>query len=147
MPAAAHKGREKVALPKALPNPDEDAALSIAATELRALCPSVHNAEAVTSAVISKWIIERSKRASRVRLSETVAFDLGDARLRGFIEAALPQIGEALGGLDPTKPLFELSRDEVVGVFAAACIGASAAATAYGESQAFPFDDPIPFGD
>ena len=106
----------------------------------------VDNAEAVASAVISRWIIERMKRAVGARLADNVVFDLQDAKLRGMVEAALPQIGAALSGLPADVPFFGLGKEQAVDVFMAGCIAYREAAVAAGESHDFPFSDPIPFG-
>lgn len=102
------------------PDPEEEAALVRAASTLRDLAPSIGDPRAVATAVISSWIIERV-RLSVGRISGKHAFRLDDAHLRGSLEAALPEIGEALGHLPADKPLFGLSRDEVVDVLVAGC--------------------------
>jgi hypothetical protein len=133
--------------PAYTPDADEAEALAAAAVTLRSLT-GCQNPEAVASAVISRWIIERMKRCAGARLADTVVFDLGDAKLRGMIEAALPQIGGAIAeaGVESDAAFFDLPRDQVLNVFVAACIGYREAAVAAGESRDFPFSDPIPFG-
>jgi hypothetical protein len=128
------------------PDIDEQEALSAAAATLRGLV-SCQNPEAVASAVISRWIIERMKRATGARLADTVVFDLNDAKLVGMIEAALPKIGAALADLPGDVPLWSLTKDQAVSVFVAGCIAHREAAVAAGEAPDFPFSDPIPFGD
>jgi hypothetical protein len=83
--------------------------------------------------------------AASVRINADLMFDLGDARMRGFIEAALPAIGGALSRLPPDVPLFELDKAQVVDVFLAGIRGAQEAALAANESLGFPFDDEVPF--
>lgn len=100
------------------PDPEEEAALLRAAAALRDLAPSIGDPRAVATAVISAWIIERV-RLSVGRISGKHAFSLGDAHLRGSLEAALPAIGDALGHLPPDQPLFGLSKEQVVDVLAA----------------------------
>lgn len=129
------------------PDADEAEALAAAAATLRSLtgCP---NPEAVASAVISRWIIERMKRAVRNRrLADNLVFDLGDAKMRGRLEAMLPSIAETLGaaGFDFDLSFNGLPREAAVDLFAAACIAWREAAVAAGENADFPFDDPIPF--
>lgn len=153
-PRPAMKGREPVR-PAYTPDPDEVEALGVAAAELKMLCPAVSNAEAVASAVIAKWIMTRARLAAGARLTETVAFDLGDARMRGFIEAALPQIGAALSSLPADMPLFGLSKPQILDVLCAGVQAWCEAVTAVGENPSFPMEvapfdvkrgDPIPFG-
>lgn len=121
-------------------DPDEVAALAAATACLTGLVKGVADPQAVTIAVISRWIIERAKAVSGRRLGE-VAFDLGDAKLRGVVEACLPAIAEKMGHIPPDKPLFELSKVEVVDVFVAAAQAISAAKLGYLEQP----DDQIPF--
>lgn len=139
------------------PDADEVEALGIAAAKLKTLCPAVSNAEAVASAVITDWIGARARLNAGARLTETVAFDLGDAKLRGELEAVLPQVGGALTGLPPTIPLFQLSKMQIIDVLAAGVQAWRAAAIACGENPDFPLEDavarfdvkngdPIPFG-
>lgn len=137
----------KIAPPARSIDADEAEALAAAAATLQAFA-RVENAEAVTSAVISRWIIERMKRTVAKRLADNVVFDLRDAKLRGMVEAALPQIGAGLAGAGTPSdvPFFELSRDQAVDACVAVCIAYREAAVAAGESGDFPFSDPIPFG-
>lgn len=129
------------------PDADEAEALAVAAVTLRSLtgCP---NPEAVASAVISRWIIERMKRCVSGRLADTVVFDLQDAKLRGMIEAALPKVAAALGesGFDFAGSFNDLSKDGAVDLFVVGCVAYREAAVAAGEAPDFPFSDPIPFG-
>lgn len=134
------RGKEPIR-PIAGPDADEVESLGVAAAELKMLCPAVSNAEAVASAVISKWIIERTRRTAGARLTETVAFDLGDAQTRGMLEAALPQIGAVLATLPADVPLFSLSKPQVVDVLTAGVQAWREAAVALGEAPGFPMDD------
>jgi hypothetical protein len=140
--AATMKKREG---PKAPPTPDyqEERALARAVAAAQRFAPGTN--AAVVSVAISEWIIARTSMAASVRLNADLMFDLKDARLRGFIEAALPAIGNTLSHLPGDKPLFDLSRDEVVGVFAAGIQGAQEAAVCANESLGFPFSDEVPF--
>lgn len=94
---------------------------------------------------ISEWILARTALCAGPRVNAELLFDYKDARLRGFVEAALPAIGNTLSWLPADKPLFELSKDEVIGVLVAGIEGAREAAVAAGESLGFPFSDEVPF--
>lgn len=119
------------------PDPEEQAAVARAASTLREIAPGVANPEAVATAVISAWIIERV-RLSCGRITGDIVFDLSDSHLRGSLEASLPKLGEALAHLPSDKPLFALSKDEVVDVFAAGCLA--------GRERGALLNDEIPFG-
>lgn len=138
----------KMARPIAGHDADETEAVAIAAAVLQSFA-RVENAEAVTYAVISTWIIERMKRAAGKRLADVVVFDLGDAKLQGMISAILPKIGDALdtAGFPFDKTFSDLTRDQAVALFVAGCVGFREAAVAAGEAPDFPFSDPIPFGE
>lgn len=137
----------KIARPTPSIDADEAEALEHAALTLQAFA-SVDNPEAVASAVISRWIIERMKRCVGKRLADTVVFDLGEAKLRGMVEATLPKIAEALdeGGFDFAGSFNDLAKEGVIDLFMAGCLAYRAAAVAAGEAADFPFSDPIPFG-
>lgn len=137
----------KIARPARDTDADETEALAAAAVTLQSFA-RVENAEAVTSAVISRWIIERMKRAVGKRLADVVVFDLQEAKLRGMLEAVLPKIGAALGegGFDFAGSFNDLTKEAAVDLFVAGCIAYREAAVAAGESGDFPFSDPIPFG-
>lgn len=130
---------------KAAPQPDyqEEAALDRAAKALDRFGRG--DSRSMAAVAISEWIIARTSMAASVRLTADLMFDLGDARLRGFVEAALPAIGGSLSGLPADVPLFELERSQVVDVICAGIAGAQAAAFAANESLGFPFDDEIPY--
>lgn len=119
------------------PDPEELAAVQVAATKLKELFPSHPNPEAVVYAIVSAWIIERVRLSFGRTLCGEIAYSLGDAHLRGSLEALLPQIGSQLSHLPPDKPFFDLSKEQVVDVLA---IGFHAGK----ESGAF-FDDEIPY--
>lgn len=119
------------------PDPEEQAAVARAASTLREIAPGVANPEAVATAVISAWIIERV-RLSCGRITGDIVFDLSDSHLRGSLEASLPKLAEALAHLPSDKPLFALSKDEVVDVFAAGCLA--------GRERGALLNDEIPFG-
>lgn len=84
--------------------------------------------------------------AANVRLNAELLFDLQDARLRGFLEAALPAIGATIAHLPADKPFFELEKAQIIDLFMAGIVGAQEAAVAANESLGFPFDDEVPFG-
>jgi hypothetical protein len=129
------------------PDVDEQEALAAAAATLSGFT-SVANPEAVTAAVISRWIIERMKRTTRGRLADNVVFDLQEAKLRGMLEAALPQIAAGMDGVIPFDVAFgDLSKEQAIDLFLIGCIAHREAAVAAGESGDFPFSDPIPFGE
>jgi hypothetical protein len=144
--AAARPGqREKVKPPERAADPEEEAALARAVAVLRSLAPGATNPEAITIAVISSWIVERTRLSAGKRLTSNLAFDLGDSRTRGIVEAALPGIGAKLAHLPADKPFFKLEKGQVVDAFTAGIFGAHAAAVSLGELGQFPFDDVIPF--
>lgn len=130
------------------PDADEVEALAVAAAELQALAPGVRDTSGVAAAVISVWITERMKRLTSGRLSDLVVFDLQEARLRGMIEAAMPQIGAAMAraGIPADVPFFQLSKRHALDALMCAVIGHREAAVAAGEWPTFPFDDALPFG-
>lgn len=135
--ARAPSSRKKGAVFASPPDPEEQAAVARAASTLREIAPGVANPEAVATAVISAWIIERV-RLSCGRITGDIVFDLSDSHLRGSLEASLPKLGEALAHLPSDKPLFALSKDEVVDVFAAGCLA--------GRERGALLNDEIPFG-
>lgn len=137
----------KIARPLVGHDADETEAVAIAAAVLQSFA-RVENAEAVTYAVISTWIIERMKRATGKRLADVVVFDLEDAKLKGMLSAILPKIGDALDAADfPFDKAFnDLSRDQALDLFVIGCCAFREAAVAAGEAPDFPFSDPIPFG-
>lgn len=133
------------------PDLDEVEALDAAAAELKLHAPAVRDAQAVASAVISRWIIERMKRHTGKRLNENVVFNLNDAKLEGMIEAALPKIGEALAAQEfPFGKAFnDLTKEDAVSLFLAGCVAYRETAVAAGEAPDFPFEhafeDEAPF--
>lgn len=131
---------------KAAPQPDyqEEAALDRAAKALDRFGRG--DSRSMAAVAISEWIIARTSMAASVRLTADLMFDLGDARLRGFVEAALPAIGGSLSGLPDDVPLFSLSKEQIVDVIVAGVLGAQEAAVSAQESLGFPFDDEVPFG-
>ena len=140
--------QKRVERPLAAPDPDEAAAVKRAAEALVSVCaPAANmNPEAIVFTVVSAWIIERTRLAAGRRLTETVAYDLGDARCRGVIEAALPSLGEALVDLPGDVAFFDLPKELVVNVILAGLYAAHDAAVSLNEANSFPFDDAIPFG-
>lgn len=131
--------------PKAPPTPDhqEEAALARAVAAMQKFQPGAN--AALASVAISEWIIARTSMAASVRLTADLMFDLNDARLRGFVEAALPVIGGNISHLPADKPLFELEQFQVVDMIVAGILGAQEAALSANESLGFPFDDQVPF--
>jgi hypothetical protein len=131
---------------------DETEALNVAAATLKGLCPVAQNPQAVASAVISAWIIERMKRHAGARLSGNVVFNLGDAHLIGMLETALPKIGDALagGGFPFDRTFNELTKEQAVMLFLAGVVAHREVAVFAGEAPSFPFDEPfsdaVPFG-
>lgn len=103
------------------------------------------DARTIAAIAISEWIVARTSMAATVRMNADLLFNLGDARLRGFIEAALPNIGASLANLPADVPLFQLTKDQIVDVITAGVLGAQEAAVSANESLGFPFDDEIPF--
>lgn len=138
--AAARRHAKLERGPEAAPDPDEEQALA-AATAALAGC---RDPKSAAYACISAWIQKRAELTAGARMTETVAFDLGDAQLRGVIAACLPSIGNALCGLPADKPFFELSKDQVIDVFAA---GLSLVREAKVRAMESPhlLDDEIPF--
>lgn len=143
--AARRKQDEKAG---AMPPPDyqEEAALNRAAKAVADFQPS-NSPRSIAAVAISEWIIARTSMAASVRLNADLLFDLGDARLRGFVEAALPHIAMALTaqGFDFNMPFGALEKSQVVDFIAAGILGAQEAAVAANESLGFPFDDHVPF--
>lgn len=130
------------------PDADESEALAEAAAELQALVPGLRNASGIAAAVIGCWITARMKRLTSGRLADLVVFDLQEAKLRGMIEAAMPQIGAAMAdaGIPGDVPFFQLSKRDALNALMCACIGYREAAVAAGELPEIPFDDALPFG-
>lgn len=151
MVAAGRKGagRERVELTRSAlgPDPEEEAALNRAAAALERFGPG-GDARSRAAVVISEWIIARTSTAARRRGGEHLLFDLADARIRGFVEAALPSIGAAVAErIDAETPFFELDKEQVIDLFVAGIEGAREAAVLANEDLGFPFSDDIPFGE
>lgn len=139
-------GSELVKPPPTQPDYQEVAALEEATQAVINFDPRTVDPKALAAVAISAWIVSRTRQASRNRLAETLVFDLTPARYRGYVESALPQIGGALSHVPADVAFFALPKETVVDVFVAGLIGVREAATAAGESSAFPFDDEVPFG-
>jgi hypothetical protein len=120
---------------------EEAAAVDAAAATLAGLSPGVKDPKAVATAIICTWIINRMRMSASKRLSGDLVFDLKNSKVRGRVEAALPQIANALGHIPPDAPLFSLSKEQIVDVFVAAINGAAHATVATMEDP----DDEIPF--
>lgn len=119
------------------PNPEELQAVKVAAEKLREFFPGHAAPDSVVYAIVSAWIVERVKLSIGRILCGEIAYSLGDAHLRGSLEALLPQIGSQLSHLPSDKPFFELSKEQVIDVLA---IGFHA-----GHHSGAYFDDEIPF--
>jgi len=119
------------------PDPEEMAAVHVAAAKLKEFFPGHAAPEAVVYAVVSAWIVERVKLSIGRVLCGKIAYSLGDAHLRGSLEALLPQIAEQLSHLPGDKPFFELDKEQVLDVLA---IGFHA-----GHHSGAFYDDEIPF--
>lgn len=118
---------------------EEEAALERAVRVLGDLVPGMRQPlRPVVQSVISAWIIERVRLSIPRILCGEVAYGLGDAHLRGSLEAALPDIAKALSGLPSDVPFFDLSKDQVVDVLA---VGFHA-----GRQAGSLLDDEVPFG-
>jgi hypothetical protein len=149
MPAPRPNRAERVELTKgrltAAPDVQEERALTEAEEALRRVFPDLKvNLRSIAAVAISGWIVSRSRQTAGIRLAENLAYNLGDSRLRGFAEAALPSVGETLAALPADVPFFDLEKEQVVDVIVAAVQGAQAAAVAAKESLSFAFDDPLP---
>lgn len=120
------------------PDPEEEAAVYRAAARFKEFFPNHPAPESIVYAVVSAWIVERVRLSIGRTLCGEIAYGLGDAHLRGSLEALLPQIGAQLSHLPPDKPFFELSKEQVVDILA---IGFHA-----GREGGALLDDEIPFG-
>lgn len=128
----------------AAPDPQEAAALK-RATDAVALTKGA-TPEQIAFLAISVWIAERTRLSSAHRVDAQLVFDLKNSQMRGFVEAALPAIANTLAHIPRDKPLFELTRDQVVDVALAFIEGARESFVAAGEAMGLPFDDDIRFG-
>lgn len=110
--------------------------------------PGLSNPRGVAMAAISAWIISRSMQCAAPRIDAELLFNISDARIRGFVEAALPNIASTLmaQGFDFNLPFGALAKEQVIDFIAAGIVGAQEAAVAANESLGFPFDDEVPFG-
>lgn len=131
--------------PKAPPAPDyqEERALDRAGNAVAKF--GAGSPRSVAAVAISEWICARTSMAASNRINAELMFDLGDARMRGFLEAALPAIGANLAALPGDVPFFALEKSQVIDVFMAGIVGATEAAVSANESLGFPFSDEIPF--
>lgn len=128
----------------------EDKALDRAAVGLaKFMAGGGHNSRSLAAVAISEWIIARTSLAVSGRVgAELLLFNLKDARLRGMVEAGLPSIAAALSHIDPSTPLFELEKEDVIDVFLAGIQAVNEAAVTLKETPfTSDFSDPIPFGD
>ena len=148
MAISRRRNEEGVKPPPTPPDYQEERALDRAAKALEDFRPGIANARYLAQVAISQWVLERHRLTAAPRMTAERVFDIGDARLRGFVEAALPRAGATLAeaGLPEGTALFDLSKEHIVDVFMAGTVGAQEAAMAAGESLGFPFSDEIPFG-
>lgn len=137
--ANARRGGKVEIKAQYVPDEEEEQALREAAAALRALVPSLGvGATNVASAVISAWITSRSRQATARRfITERIVFDHQNAKLTGVVTAALPAIAAGLDGIPPDKPLFELSREEIVRVLVVGHLGITEALCATDEAPDF----------
>lgn len=139
------RGVQKKGSGYAAPDPQEERALARAADAVARFGGG--KPDAIAAVAISSWIIERTRLSAAHRVNAELRFNLTDARMRGFIEAALPAVAGTLAHIPADKPLFELTRDQVVDVAIAFIEGAREAFVAANEAMGLPFDDEIPFGE
>lgn len=123
----AYRGAEKVKVRGSASSPDPDEAAA-----LKHVAETTGLTEERATAVISAWIMKRAELSAGARLTENLAFDLGDAKLRGFVSAALPVIGGAVE-VPPGVAFYDLDRDAVVDLFTLAFSAIQEAAVAAGE--------------
>jgi hypothetical protein len=145
MAISRRRNEEGVKPPPTPPDYQEQAALDRAAKALEDFRPGIVSPKNLATVAISAWILERAKLTASPRLTAERVFDLGNARLRGYLEAALPHVGANLSHLPADKPFFELEKDQVLDVLVAGIEAAREAAMAAGESLSYPFSDEIPF--
>ena len=143
--ATRRRNEEGVKPPPTPPDYQEERALERAAKALEDFRPGIASPKNLAAVAISAWILERAKLTASPRLTAERLFDLGNAKLRGYLEAALPHIGATLAALPADVPFFALDKSQVIDIFMAAIEGVREAAMAAGESLSFPFDDEIPY--
>lgn len=143
--ATRRRNEEGVKPPPTPPDYQEERALERAAKALEDFRPGIANARHLAQVAISQWVLERHRLTAAPRMTAERVFDIGDARLRGYAEAALPHIGATLAALPADVPFFALDKSQVIDIFMAAIEGVREAAMAAGESLSFPFDDEIPY--
>lgn len=137
---SVYKGPEKVKVRGSASSPDPDEATALAHAATAARIP-----ESTATACISAWISKRAQLSAGARLTENLAFDLRDAKLRGIVAAALPKIGAALN-VPPGVAFFDLPRDAVIDLF---CIAYQAVQDAEVAADERPFESlkGMPIGD
>lgn len=145
MAISRRRNEEGVKPPPTPPDYQEERALDRAAKALEDFRPGIANARHLAQVAISQWVLERHRLTAAPRMTAERVFDIGDARLRGYAEAALPHIGATLAALPSDVPFFALDKSQVIDIFMAAIEGVREAAMAAGESLSFPFDDEIPY--
>lgn len=145
MAISRRRNEEGVKPPPTPPDYQEERALDRAAKALEDFRPGIANARHLAQVAISQWVLERHRLTAAPRMTAERVFDLGNARLRGYLEAALPHVGANLSHLPADKPFFELEKDQVLDVLVAGIEAAREAACAANESLSFPFDDEIPY--
>lgn len=99
----------------------------------------------LAAVAISEWIIARTRLCASEKFDARLMFDLKDARLRGYVETALPAIGKSVMHLPADIAFFELDKEAVIDLFVAGIKGAREAEGAAAEALGAPFDDSVPF--
>lgn len=130
--------RQPRGAPFGAPHDEEELKALHAATE-ELMLKKGQPPQVIAEAVITRWILERAVMVTAKRTGP-VAFDLKQAKLRGFFTALLPQLGTALAHLPADKPFWELDKEQVLDIFVAGFIASVEARTALLE-----LDDDIPF--
>lgn len=146
MAITRRRNEEGVKPPPTPPDYQEERALERAAKALEDFRPGIVSPKNLATVAISAWILERAKLTASPRLTAERLFDLGNAKLRGYLEAALPHVGANLSHLPATVAFFDLEKDQVLDVMMAGIEAVKEAAVAANESLGWPFDDEIPFG-
>jgi hypothetical protein len=145
MASTARKNEAGVKPPPTPPDYEEQRALDRAAEALTKFRPGLAEPRNLAAVAISEWILERHRLTAAPRMTAERVFDLGDTRLRGYAEAALPHIGATLAALPADVPFFALDKRQVIDIFMAGIEGVREAAVAANESVGWPFDDECPF--
>lgn len=128
------------------PDLDEEKALDRAAEALgKFMAAGAATHRSLAAVAISEWIIARTKLCAAPNFNASLLFNLKDARLRGFVEASLPAVGNSVLHLPSDVAFFSLERDQVVDLGVAFIKGAEEARGSTLVSMGAPFNDEIPF--